>query len=317
MCSCIFQSFHTTITWTKCADVPIEVSHGRSTVLNSKVYLVKGVTSEGEITTVYCYDPLQDQWSTLPPLNVRQFGLGHVEGKLVTLGGVKLPPSKERTSDVHTFVESTGKWKKAYPPMPTARSSAIVFSLENALVVAGGYSYKGGKKVSENIVEVFKVKELQWYRAGKLPVSLQRVHMFGVVLNTELYLIGGLRVGATHSQVLYTSVADLINNAILANLKNDHGDIPLPDWKTLPDTPTNKSAITSLAGMLITLGGEKNAIHMYSPSVNSWVRVGSLPALRLLTTINVLSPMEILVIGGFDGSKDVNTVYKGTLQLSV
>jgi N-acetylneuraminic acid mutarotase len=262
---------------------------------------------------LYCYDSLQNEWSTLPPLNIRYFGLGHINDKLVILGGIKLPPSKERVNDVYTFVETTGKWKKLHSPMPTARSSPIVFSLENALIVAGGYSYKDGRKVMENVVEVFKVKESQWYRADELPASLQRVHMFGTVLNTELYLIGGLRVGATYSKVLSTSVTDLVNNAIPSHRKTD---IPSTNWKILPDTPTNKSAVTSIGGLLITLGGEKKAIHMYSPSIDSWVHVGSLPELRLLTTISVLSPMEILMIGGFDGSKDVNTVYKGTLQLS-
>ena len=301
--------------WTKCADLPEEVSYGRSTTVNGKVYLVKGATqAEGE-SPLYCYDTLQNEWSALPAFNVQHFGLGHIDSKLVTLGGIKSPPSNERVNEVYTFIENTGKWKKVYSPMPTARSSPMVFSLENALIVAGGFSYKEGRKVLESVVEVFKLKESQWYRADMLPTSLQRVHMFGTVLNTELYLIGGLQVGATYSKVLSTSVTDLINNAIPANHKTDHGDFPPTDWKTLPDTPTNKTAVTSVGGLLITLGGEENMIHMYSPSINSWVQVGSLPELRLLTTISALSPMEILMIGGFDGFKDVSTVYKGTLQL--
>ena len=314
-----YQSFQTSIVWTRCADLPEEVSHGRSTTINGRVYLVNGASTQlvEEETPVYCYDLLQNKWSTLPPLNIRRFSPGHIDDKLVTLGGMKLPPSKERVNEMYTFVETTGKWKKVHSPMPTARSSPIVFSLDNALVVAGGYSYKDGRKVVENVVEVFKVKESQWYRANKLPTSLQRVHMFGTVLNNELYLIGGLRVGATYSKVLSTSVTDLINNAVPSNRKTDHGDVDIPptNWRTLPDTPSNKSAVTSIGGLLITLGGEENTIHMYSPSIDSWVHVGSLPELRLLTTVSVLSPLEILVIGGFDGSKDTNTVYKGTLQL--
>ena len=302
----------------KCADFPLEVSNGRSAVVNGKVYFLKGsiIAAEEEETPVYCYDPTQDQWSTLPSLTVRLFGLGHVGGKPVTLGGVKLPPSKERISDVHTFMENTGKWKKVYPPMPTARSSPMVFSVENALIVVGGYTLKGGRKVLENIVEVFKVKELQWCRASALPPTVHGANMFGTVHNSELYLVGGLRVGATYSKVSYTSIADFITGAIPANHKNDYSGLTVPTWKTLPNTPTNKTAITSLAGLLITLGGEKDAIHMYSPSINSWVHVGSLPELRLLTTISTLSPMEILMIGGFDGSKDTNAVYRGTLTLS-
>jgi N-acetylneuraminic acid mutarotase len=307
------------IKWRKCSDFPLEVSNGRSAVANGKVYYLKGsiVSAEEKETPIYCYDPIQDQWSTLPPLTVRLFGLGHVDGKPVTLGGLKLPPSMERINDVYTLVENTGKWKKIYPPMPTARSSPMVFSIDHALIVVGGYVHKGGRKELVNIVEVFKVKESQWYRASALPPTLHGANMFGTVHNSDLYLVGGLRVGASYSKVSFTSISDLTNNTVPANHKNDHSNLTVPTWKILPHTPTNKTAITSLAGLLITLGGEENTIHMYSPSIESWVHVGSLPEPRLLTTISVISPMEILMIGGFDGSKDTNTVYKGTLQLSM
>ena len=315
-----FQSFQMSIKWRKCADFPLEVSNGRSAVANGKVYYLKGNASSGEEeeTPIYCYDPIQDQWSTLPPLTVRLFGLGHIDGKPVTFGGVKSPPSVERINDLYTLMDS-GKWKKTYPPMPTARSSPMVFSIDHALIVVGGYTNKGpgGRKELVNVVEVFKVKESQWYRASALPPTLQGANMYGTVHNSELYLVGGLRIGATYSKVSFTSISDLISNTVPANHKNGHSDLTVPTWKILPHTPTNKTAITSLAGLLIALGGEKDTIHMYSPSIDSWVHVGSLPELRLLTTISVLSPMEILIIGGFDGSKDMNTVYKGTLQLTM
>ncbi len=305
--------------WNKCADIPIETSTGNSTVVNGKVYFGGGVTSnKKDECTVYCYDPFQDRWSTLPSFNFRHFGLGHIEGNLVSVGGAKQRPSHERSNEVHMFVESTGRWKKAYPPMPTARSSTVVFSLEHALIVAGGFSCAGERTTSENLVEVFKVKESQWCRAGKLPLAVQKFSMSGVILNSHIYFIGGISVGATYSQVVRSSISDLVDNAVPVNesiQKADNSDAVSP-WKTLSNTPTNKTTITSLAGILLTLGGEENAIHMYSPSINSWIHVGSLPELRLLTTISMLSPMEVLMIGGFDGSKDVRTVYKGTLQLS-
>ena len=102
--------------WSKCADIPIEVSTGNSTVLKGKLYFGGGVTSDKEDEcTIYCYDPLQDHWSTLPPFNFRHFGLGHIDGNLIAVGGARQRPSRERTNDLHAFIESTGRWKKAYP----------------------------------------------------------------------------------------------------------------------------------------------------------------------------------------------------------
>ena len=44
---------------------------------------------------IYCYDPSQDKWTTLPPLPVRWFGLGQINGKLVAVGGMKRSTGNE------------------------------------------------------------------------------------------------------------------------------------------------------------------------------------------------------------------------------
>ena len=307
------------IKWTKCADCPQQISIGKSTAVGGKLYCTKKTFVHSEDQgPVYCYDPIRDEWSTLPPLTFRLFSLGQIEDKLVTFGGVKQPPSKERVSELYTFMENSGKWRKTYPPMPTARSLPMVFSVENnVLLVVGGHTFENGRKVLLNVVEVFKVNESQWYKAPALPVTSNSASMFGTVLNSEFYLVGGLRIGTSYSKVMHTSAADLVDKALPASQKSDGSDVRSSDWTMLPHTPTNKSILTSLAGLLISLGGEDRAIHMYSPSINSWVHVGTLPELRLLTTVGELSPMEVLMIGGFDGSKDTNAVYKGTLQLSM
>ena len=79
------------ITWKQCADVPSHYSDGISTVTNGKVYYGGGVTDDDgdDEYNVYCYDPSQDNWTTLPPLPVYWFGLGQVSGKLVAVGGRK------------------------------------------------------------------------------------------------------------------------------------------------------------------------------------------------------------------------------------
>ena len=54
----------------------------------------------------------------------------------------------------------------------------------------------------------------------------------------------------------------------------------------------------------------------YSSGTNSWIYVGDLPAPGLAkTTTAVLSPAEILVIGGWDGKSMSNAVYKLNLLL--
>ena len=298
---------------------------GTSTVVADKVYL--GLAKKDE-HDVYCYDTSKNEWSVLPPLDVRLFSLGQIQGRLVAVGGAKARPSRERTNEVRTFVENAGKWKKTYASMPTARSSTVVLSLESLLIVVGGFVYSDESSFA---VELFKTSDLQWYicrSSANLPFS--SVNASGVLMNANVYMMSGIRIGVDHNNVAYVSVDDLICHAVPANIHSQkhhiidnskHQSVSL--WKMLPETPVNKAAISMLNGSLIAIGGEEgvdskngtSSIHIYSPLINSWINVGSLPGPRLTTTVSVLSPMEIIMIGGFDGTKDVNTVYKGILQL--
>ena len=91
-----------------------------------------------------------------------------------------------------------------------------------------------------------------------------------------------------------------------------------------------------LAGNLFTVGGQETAefmispskseVYMYFPSTKSWIHVSDLPAPRSGPLVAVLSPTEILAMGGWIGGwirdwllgsnvGSVDTVYKGTLHL--
>ena len=75
------------ITWKQCVELPTIICNGKTTVINGKVYCGGGVTGGDNDFTVNCYDPSKDKWTTLPPLSVKWFGLGQVNGKLVAVGG--------------------------------------------------------------------------------------------------------------------------------------------------------------------------------------------------------------------------------------
>ena len=94
------------ITWKLCANLPTRLSSGKKTVVNGKVYCGGGVTNDAY--TVYCYDPPQDKWTTLPLLPVRYFGLGQINGELVAVGGQK-KCNVYTTNDVYTYDERSQK----------------------------------------------------------------------------------------------------------------------------------------------------------------------------------------------------------------
>ena len=285
----------------------------KTTVINGKVYYGGGgrVTDDARYI-VYCYDPSQDKWTTLPPLPVSWFGLGQVNGKLVAVGGMKKSTGKE-TNDIYTNDERSRKWKQTIPPMPTARYSLGVLSLQSALVVAGGNTPSHA-----TTVEIFKPDISRWYKADPLPITCCNLSLVGI--DNTCYALGGYN-GSDLNQALYASVDDLLGNAVPAN-QTTHSSDTQSAWKTLPNTPTYRPAAAVLAGNLLAIGGKETSkggadmkeVYMYSPSSNSWVYISDLPAPRSHTAAAVLSSTEVLVIGGWDDGR-VNTVYKGTLIL--
>ena len=317
---CIIQ-LQVSITWKECAELPARLYNGRAAVVNGKVYC-GGMTfdhADDSQYIVYCYDPSQDRWITLPPLPVRWFGLGQVSGKLVAVGGWK--HNGNRANDVYTYEERSRKWKQTIPPMPTARCCSTVLSLESALVVVGGLepSYTAE-------VEIFKPDTSQWYRTDPLPTAC--CHITLVAIGNTCCALGGYKYPSPLNHALYASVDALLGNAVPANQTTHSGSSDTQSaWKTLHNTPTMsyQPAAAVLAGKLLAIGGEetsrggavKKEVYMYSPSTNSWIYISDLSAPRSCTAVAVLSSTEILVIGGqyWYGGCSVNTVYKGTLHL--
>ena len=284
-------------------------------IIDGKVYCGGGTDDIGDCYIVYCYETPQDKWTTLPPLPVSFFGLGQVNGKLVAVGGVK--KDYRETNEAYTHYEQSRKWKQTIPPMPTARYLPGVLSLQSALVVAGGAIISSFTAA----VEIFKIDTSQWYRTDPLPTACCDISL--VTIGNTCYALGGHN-GSNLNQALYASVDDLLDNAVPADQTTHSGSSDTQSaWKTLPNTPTYRPAAAVLADNLLAIGGDETSrggydikeVYMYSPSTNSWIYVSDLPAPRSRTAVAVLSSTEILVIGGHDGGRRVNTVYKGTLTL--
>ena len=313
------------IKWKKCATLPCNSGYGNAVVLKGKVYYGGGIENDLEdesIYTVYCYDILQDKWSNLPPLQVSSFGLGQMNGKLVTVGGVK----KEKTNELHTFMEQKQKWKQTIPPMPTPRNSPGVLSLPTSLIVAGGYK---GLSYYANAVEIFKPDLSQWYTTDPLPTPCNCISFASI--SNMCYALGGYQSPIHLNQALYASVDDLFLNAVPANqtTHNDRSD-SRSVWRSLPNTPKYAPSAGVLTGNLLAIGGisasrpsvtstVNKEVYVHSPSTSSWIYISDLPGPYYNAAVAAVSPTEILVIGGLIDSTGhaANTVYKGFLHIKV
>ena len=226
-------------------------------VINGKVYCGGGATNDDDGNDseyiVYCYDPSQDKWTTLPPLPVRWFGLGQVNGKLVAVGGKK-KNNEDKTNQVYTYDERSKKWKQTIPLMPTARHSPGVLSLQSALMVAGGGdTLELFLQPVIGAVEIFTPDTSQWYRTDPLPTACSDISLVAIGNMTLCYSLGGFN-GSNFNQALYASVDDLLGNAVPANQTTHSGSSDTQSaWKTLPNTPTYQPAAAVLTDNVLAI----------------------------------------------------------------
>ena len=272
---------------------------------------------------MYAYDPTQDNWTALPPLPVRHFGLGQVSGKLVAVGGEK-KSNNTITNEVYNYDERSKKWKHVIPPMPTARDFPGVLSLQSALVVAGGNLIVSDDYIYSDAVEVFKLGTSQWYRTDPLPIACLNISLIAV--GNTCYALGGYD-DSQLNQVHFASVDALLSNAVLANHTtharsvSGSSDDAQSAWKSLESMPTFQPSAAMLADKLLAIGGrekpregtDKKEIYMYSSRAMSWIYISDLPAPRYASAAAILSSLEIVVIGGSYHSEDMRSLYKGTL----
>ena len=270
--------------------------------------------------SIFCYNPIQDEWMQLQGTPVTQFGLGHMDGKLVTAGGhlrealFSLSTNKVFTNDG----SPKSKWKQTLPVMPTARSYPGVLSTESALIVAGGL--KG--ESSQDLVEIFKQETSQWYTASSLPSPCFGMSM---ILQQDIcYAVGGrtLKHSMVKNNVTLVSTDQTFCasvNELLSSNQSKNGSSSSPVWKIVANIPSYAPAATTLAGSLVAVGGDdkpvdgtvQNKVYIYSTTANSWINTFDLPLpLPELTTVAV-SSTEILVIGG------PSIAYIGTLKFNL
>ena len=286
---CLLQSLQACISWEQCKDLPVAMCSGQSVVIDGKVYFGGGKTeNEGDCYLVYCYDPSQDTWTTLPPLPVRYFGLGQFSGKLIAVGGETnlsgSEPWMRNSREVYTF--DAKAWKQIIPSMSSANLHPAVISHKSMLVVAGGEHLD---KVTKS-VEVFKLMERLWYKTNmnSLPSACfglsivcsdskrKRYHILGGQNDQQnLNLVMQVSVDDFHynaeqpkstadsilrrvpssphllGKELSSSVEDLRRGATYLRKKQTLNS----PWNMLPCTPTYSPAAAMLAGSLIAIGG--------------------------------------------------------------
>ena len=278
--------------WRHCRDMLYAMSDSHAVILQKKVYNGGGWASDDcDECTVQVYDMEKEEWSRLPRYRYKWFGMTIINSRLTVVGGWDRSLGQV-TDQLAVFDPTSQNWTCPHPPMPTPRHRPAVSAYDKWLLAAGGYD--GGRILST--VELLNTSTNQWLTASPLPTLCRNLTSTVDHDNSVWYLV------AYTKQVFCVSLPDIVQQTVSQSTNREAPSL----WHRLPDTPLGFSAVTTLRGSLLTLGGNDSgtsstAIYLYQPESRKWDRLGDLPAAREYCSCIPLPSGELLVAGGEEG----------------
>ena len=274
------------LTWREGEKAPCEMSGSyHAAVDSSSLYVVL-------VDQTFCYTISTSSWSQLPG-SPTFFCTSVIINSLLTLVGGRICGARTITNKLFSLTgEGSGRrWTEKFPPMPTKRYGTIVLCTEAALIVAGGENDESTLQT----VEVMDIGSLQWSTAADLPQPLS--YAPASLCGDQVYILRELEfhMYTCSLQVLLKSC-----KSFLASLRNKGARV----WKKVAAPPVIQTTCVSIHGRLLAVGGRDSdkeptsAIHMYTPTTDSWEVISHMETPRKECIAAVLCN-QLMVVGGF------------------
>jgi len=151
-------------------------------VIDDLIYVAGGNGPGMAGNEVEVYDPFQDTWTVLSPMNIprNHTAGGAIDGKLYVAGGRGHP---EAASALEVYDPAADAWTML-APLPTGRSGIGSGVVNNQLYIFGGEIPGVFAEV-----ELYNPAEDAWRRLADMPTP--RHGLFGAVIDNAIYLPGG------------------------------------------------------------------------------------------------------------------------------
>jgi len=273
-------------TWIRKADTPTARQLHSSSVVDGKIYVIGGGTSEPNLKTVRpveVYDTITDSWTQKADIPTGRGVLSAcvVDGKIYAIGGAGIDFSGLPTLEVYDPVTDT--WTRK-ADMPTPRAALSASAVNGKIYAIGGtqtLNYLSGLPA----VEEYDPSTDTWIRKADLPTP--RFALCTSVVDGKIYAIGG----GTQSPA---------RNIVEAY------DPATDTWTRKADMPTARRnfATCVVEGRIYAIGGWLRSslyafttVEQYDPVMDAWTTEADLPVPRAGLSANAVDG-QIYAIGG-------------------
>ena len=251
---------------------------------------------------IMMYNSETGKWAILPECPKTYFSIAAVNGLLTAIGG------RQSGNDTKSLLSLTHqqKWTEQFPPMTYYHNDPPVACTSTSLIVAGGW----GPDMERAPVEVMDTETLRWSTAASLPYPWSQAT--ATICGDRLYIAGGSANDEWTKSVLTCVVSELLQSTATQHPSSEatptaSGLQPSTDgqrvWQELAELPVQLSALVTLQGRLLAVGGcdsdlnPTSAVHQYNSATNSWNVVSQMNNKRYHCFAAVL-PDNTLVVAG-------------------
>ncbi len=178
-------------TWTQKADMPTPRWLYTSAVVNDKIYVIGGSTSEPDakaLSTVEEYDPFTNTWTRkadMPTIRTDMIGSSSVvDGKIYVIGGYN-GGNSWGSPTVEEYDPATDTWTRK-ADMPTPRWSLATCTVDGKIYAIGGAP---NSITGLNVVEQYDPTTDTWTRKANMPSGVWG--LCACVVDGKIYAFGG------------------------------------------------------------------------------------------------------------------------------
>ena len=158
-----------------------------SASMNSKLYVVGGLSAQAASSTVESLDPATGSWTTLAPMPTPRYGAGAAVsgGLLYVAGGIGAPGAAAKL-EIYDPIKDA--WSVG-ASMPTPRGDLCLTAINGLLYAVGGFLPNTTGNLRTATVEAYDPASNTWTTRAPLPLALSGASCQTV--GGRLYVIGG------------------------------------------------------------------------------------------------------------------------------